>query len=104
MTTKYTWHFSNFDKSPSYLGLPDVVRAIHWRLVGERNGVRAGISGVAILRDPDPSRFVSYEDISKGWAIETTSSLIDLDATKVILEGIINKKSDPAIAASDPPF
>ena len=104
MAITYTWEFSVFDKAPSSDGLLDVVKTIHWRLNAEEDGYRATVYGTAILPDPNPDNYVAYEDITKQWAIDATSSVIDVASYEAILAANIERQKNPPIVSSAPPF
>ena len=104
MTITYTWEFSTFDTAPSSNGLLDVVKTIHWRLNAEEDGYRSSVYGTASLPDPDPDNYVAYEDITKQWAINATSSVIDVPANEAILAADIARQKNPPIVPAPPPF
>lgn len=104
MTIAYTWEFSVFDTAPSADGLLNVVKTIHWRLNAEEDGYRSSVYGTASLSDPNPDNFVAYEDITKQWAIDATSSVIDVPAYEAVLAADIARQKNPPIVSSAPPF
>lgn len=104
MSIVYNWEFSVFDTAPSADGLLDVVKTIHWRLNAEDGAYRSTVYGAALLPDPNPDNYVAYEDITKQWAIDATSSVIDVPSYEAILAASIERQKNPPIVSSAPPF
>lgn len=104
MSVTYTWEFSTFEKAPSLDGLADVVKVIHWRMYAEDAPYKTSIYGTAPLGAPNPDNFLAYEDITKQWAIDAVSSVIDVPATEAALAAEIERQKNPPVVSSAPPF
>jgi hypothetical protein len=104
MAIAFSWTFPQFDVAPSEDGLSEVVKTIHWRLDAIDGGVQAGAYGSVALGEPSPDNFIPYADITEQWAIDQTSSLIDLPAVEAALAGEITKKKSPPVVPMTPPF
>lgn len=104
MAIAYSWTFPQFDVAPSEDGLSQVVKTIHWRLDAIDAGVQAGAYGSVALGAPNPESFTPYDQITEQWAIEQTSALINVDEIKAALTGEINKKKNPPVVPTVPPF
>ena len=104
MAITYTWEFSIFEKAPSLDGLADVVKVIHWRMHAQDGQYRTSSYGTALLGAPNPDNFLDYEDITKQWAIDAVSSVIDVPATEAALAAEIERQKNPPVVSSAPPF
>lgn len=100
----YQWEFSTFERAPLVGELVDVVKTIHWRLNATDGAYRASIYGTVVLPDPDPDNFTAYEDITKQWAIDATSSALDVAALELSLSSEIERQKNPPIVSAPPPF
>jgi hypothetical protein len=74
MSIAFAWKFQQIDVAPSYKGLSDVIRAVHWRYVGTDADVSAEAFGLQDLNDPDPADFTPEADVTseqvQGWVTE----------------------------------
>lgn len=104
MAITYTWEFSTFEKAPSLDGLADVVKVIHWRMHAEDSPYKTSIYGSAPLGEPNPDNFLAYEDITKQWAIDAVSAVIDVPATEAALAAEIERQKNPPVVSVAPPF
>jgi hypothetical protein len=104
MTIEYTWEFSQFERAPSEDGLINVVKAIHWRLNAEQDGYRSSVYGSVPLGPPNPDDYIAYEDITKQWAINVVSAIIDVPATESLLADQIESQKNPPVVPAPPPF
>lgn len=64
----YTWAITKLNTRPSVNGLTNVVSEAYWILTGAKdyNGTTytANISGITSFGDPNPSDFISYDQIT----------------------------------------
>lgn len=104
MTVTYEWEFSSFEKAPLVGELADVVKTIHWRLKATDGAYHTSAYGTVTLPDPDPDNFTAYEDITKQWAIDATSSVLDVATLEASLAADIDRLKNPPVVASPPPF
>ena len=104
MAITYTWEFSQFEKAPLEDSLIDVVKVIHWRLNAEQDGYYSSVYGSAPLSPPNPDNYIAYEDITKQWAINVVSSIIDVPATEELLANQIERQKNPPVVPAPPPF
>lgn len=104
MAIIYTWEFNIFEKAPSLDGLADVVKVIHWRMYAEDAPYKTSIYGSAPLGAPNPDNFVAYEDITKQWAMDAVSAVIDVPAIQASLAAEIDRQKNPPVVPAPPPF
>lgn len=106
MAIAYAWSFPRFDCVRSANGLTDIVKMIHWRIIGVDGQYTASSYGCVALSDPDPNGFVPYDRITEQWAIDAVvnSEGFDLDEIKAGIEGNIFLQANPPMLAMKPPF
>jgi hypothetical protein len=104
MTITYAWEFSQFEKAPSEDSLIDVVKVIHWRLNAEQDGYRSSVYGSASLGTPNPDNYIAYEDITKQWAIDAVSTVVDVPGMEATLAADIARQKNPPVVSAAPPF
>lgn len=104
MSVTYAWEFSTFEKAPALDGLVDVVKVIHWRLYAEDGQYKTSVYGTVVLAAPNPDNFVAYEDITKQWAIDAVSAVVDVPATEASLASVIECQKNPPVVSVAPPF
>lgn len=104
MAINYTWQFQQFDVAPVAGGLANVVRTIHWRLIASDDEHVVSAYGAVNLANADPDDFIAFEDITKQWAIDATSSLLDVPAQEAVLADQISALKQPPIVRLAPPF
>ena len=100
----YTWEFSTFETAPVEETLVQVVKVIHWRLHAEDGAVRTSIYGTVNLASPNPDDFVAFNELTKQWAIDAVSSVIDVPATEAALAAEIERQKNPPVVSVVPPF
>ena len=104
MSTTFNWQFESFERAPLVGDLVDVVRVIHWRLNAADADYRTSAYGTATLPDPDEDNFTDFDDITKQWAIDAVSSVIDVPAIEASLEAQIGNMKAPSVISTLPPF
>lgn len=104
MSIAYTWRFEAFQTAPAEGDLAQVVKVIHWRLHAEDGDARTSVYGTVNLDPPDPDDFVAFEDLTKAWAIERVSAVIDVPALEASLAGQIAAIKSPPVVSLTPPF
>jgi hypothetical protein len=104
MAIAYTWEFSQFEKAPQQDGLLEVVKVIHWTLKAEDGNYRSSAYGTTSVAAPDPDNYIAYEDITKQWAIDAVSAVLDVPAMEASLLAAIERQKNPPIVSAAPPF
>lgn len=78
MTITYTWIFTGFDVAPAENGLTDVVKTIHWRYRGtDEQDNFVDTYGSVSLPSSSPENFVPFDQITRQWAIDAVSEIVD---------------------------
>jgi hypothetical protein len=104
MSVTYEWQFGVFETAPVEGELAQVVKVIHWRLVAADGDVRTSCYGTVNLAPPDADAFVAFEDLTKSWAIERVSEVVDVPALEASLAGEIQAIKNPAVVSLPAPF
>lgn len=58
----YTWVISALECKINENNLEKVVQTIHWRYIGDDEGVQSEVYGSVTLDSPDPNDFIPYEN------------------------------------------
>lgn len=107
METEFTWTISAMDCKVSEGELNDVVTAVHWRLLGSRDGVYADTYGVTSVGPPNPEDYTNYPDLTKetvvGW-VETELGPDNITDIKNGLDTQIDNIITPVNVTLPPPF
>lgn len=104
MSIAYTWRFEAFEKAPVEGELVDVVKVIHWRLEAADGDFSTSTYGTVTLPPADEDDFVAFEDLTKQWAIDAVSSVLDVPAIEASLAGAIDNMRSPSVVSTLPPF
>lgn len=102
--TTYVWSFPQFEVAKSENGLPDVVKAIHWRYDAVDGDVSASAYSAISLDAPNPGVFVPYAEITEQWAVDNVSSKVDVPALEASLAAQIEQQKNPPTVTEVPPF
>ena len=102
MMTEFTWTFNTFEVALSEDGLSNVVKSINWTIRGNDNGVINSVTASTGLSSPNPQTFTNYDDITEQWAIDTVSSIVDVDAIKAGIQSSIDYQKQ--VVRKVPPF
>jgi hypothetical protein len=94
----YTWSISQLDCSPSENGLTNVVKVIHWGLVGQdENGVSASINNSYPLSEPNPEEFTDYSTLTEETVIGWLEGNLDIGYLQKRLANEIASQYNPPI-------
>jgi len=100
----YTWVFDSFE-CVNYNNMQNVVKIIHWHLIGVNENYSSTALGLTILDDADPATFISFENITEEKAIEWISYYEDIPAVKKnIVSDLNNQQTSSEIISLSPPW
>lgn len=101
----YTWSISKLDCAPSENGLTNIVKVIHWGLVGvDENGVSASMSNSYPLPSPSPEAFTDYSTLTQETVISWLESNLDVGYIKSRLSNEIASQYNPPITSLPLPW
>ena len=101
----YTWSISKLDCAPAENGLTNIVKVIHWGLVGvDENGVSASMSNSYPLSSPSPEAFADYSTLTKETVISWLESNLDVGYIKSRLSNEIASQYNPPITSLPLPW
>lgn len=108
MAITYTWQIPQLDCMPSKDGLTNVVKTVHWRLVGTDGTYNSLSYGSQAFPRPDSADFIPYEDLTEeivaSWV---ESSLKDQGLWESVSGGIarrIEEQKNPPIVTPQVPW
>ena len=94
----YTWSISQLDCAPSENGLTNVVKVIHWGLVGQDDsGVSASINNSYPLPSPSPEAFTDYSTLTEETVIGWLQNSLDVGYLQTKLANEIASQYNPPI-------
>jgi hypothetical protein len=101
----YTWSISKLDCAPAENGLTNIVKVIHWGLVGvDENGVSASMSNSYPLPSPSPEAFTDYSTLTQETVISWLESNLDVGYIKSRLSNQIASQYNPPITSLPLPW
>ena len=101
----YTWDIFRLDCAPSENGLTNIVKVIHWGLVGvDENGVSASMSNSYPLSSPSPEAFADYSTLTQETVISWLESGLDVGYIKSRLSNEISSQYNPPITSLPLPW
>ena len=101
----YTWSISRLDCAPAENGLTDVVKIIHWGLIGvDENGISASMSNSYPLPSPSPEAFTDYSTLAEETVISWLENNLDVGYIKSILSNEIASQYNPPITSLPLPW
>jgi len=101
----YTWSISKLDCAPAENGLTNIVKVIHWGLVGvDENGVSASMSNSYPLSSPSPEAFADYSTLTQETVISWLESGLDVGYIKSRLSNEIASQYNPPITSLPLPW
>jgi hypothetical protein len=107
MAITYTWNFSPLEVVLSEDGLTNVVKTVHWRLIGTDSGFNESVYGSEAMDTPVPENFIDYEDITKEDVQEWIEEKMGTERINELKESIassINLLKNPVRATLNPPW
>lgn len=84
MTISYEWKFQLLEMAPSYQGLSDVIRTVHWRYVGTEDEAVYETFGQQPLNDPDPANFTAANEVTSDQVLGWVSALIGTEGVAAL--------------------
>ena len=94
----YTWNIIRLDCAPSENGLTDVVKIIHWGLIGQDdNGISASLNNSYPLPSPTPEAFTDYSTLTEETVISWLENSLDAGYLKSRLADEIASQYNPPI-------
>jgi hypothetical protein len=101
----YTWNISKLDCAPAENGLNNIVKVIHWGLIGvDENCVSASMNNSYPLPSPSPEGFADYSTLTKETVISWLESNLDVGYIKSILSNEIASQYNPPITSLPLPW
>jgi hypothetical protein len=101
----YTWSISKLDCAPAENGLTNIVKVIHWGLVGvDESGVSASMSNSYPLPSPSPEAFTDYSTLTQETVISWLESNLDVGYIKSRLSNQIASQYNPPITSLPLPW
>jgi len=89
MANTYTWEFAQLDTAPTEGSLSDVVKSIHWRIIGESDANNTtSIYGQTHIGAADADSFTAFNSLTEAWC--KTKVLAALDKTEAELKSDID--------------
>jgi hypothetical protein len=94
MANTYTWNFTNLETAPTEGSLNDVVKGIHWRIVGLSDvntpNNKTDIYGHVTIAEANPESFTAFNSLTEDWC--KTQVLANIPQTEAELKTIIDTK------------
>jgi hypothetical protein len=112
----YQWRIEQLDSAPSANNLSNVVRRVHWRLLGNDGENTAELYGELMLAPPSPEAFTPYDELTQEqvgqWVEETIdarAAVEDSGERRVAqlregLAGILAARRTPPIVSNPLPW
>ena len=94
----YTWGISRLDCAPAENGLTDVVKIVHWNIIGiDENSVSASFSNSYALPSPSPEEFSDYSTLTEETVVSWLQNSLDVGYLHTYLANEIASKYNPPI-------
>ncbi len=78
---KFIWVISSLDCDVNKDGLKNVVKTIHWRLLGVNdNNISAELFGAQTIGEPNKDNFKAFDDLEKQDIIDWLNAVMDVSA------------------------
>jgi len=100
----YNWTFPQFEVVPVEGTMENVVKIIHWRLIGSDGTFSSEVYGSITLPNPDPTDFVPFDEITKEWTVNEVSKYVDVPHMEAIIAAQIEQQKNPPAIPVPPPF
>jgi hypothetical protein len=76
---KFIWVISALDCDVNKEGLKNVVKTIHWRLLGVNdNNISAELFGAQTIGEPNKDNFKAFDDLEKQDIIDWLNAVMDV--------------------------
>jgi hypothetical protein len=112
-TVTYTWKIERIDCAPTEGELTNVVRRLHWRLIGTDGTNTMDVFGDVPLASPNPAEFVAYPQLTEAtvitWLEATINARVTQDEPSVAqlragLSGMLAAKRAPVVMPMPAPW
>lgn len=101
MNTIYNWVISQLDTAPSFDGMTDVVKTVHWRYQAEEmvedKTYFADVYGAMSCATPSETDFTAYPDLTEAQVITWLEAGLDVEALGASLDAKIENQKNPPI-------
>lgn len=84
--------------------LVNVVKVIHWRLIGADGDFSHTVYGVTIIEEPDPVTFIQFSNLTQENVIEFISKYENVPALKSEIVNSINNQKQIQLVSLSPPW
>jgi len=82
-------------------GLTGVVKLVEWILEGKLNDQIFSLPQTTTLQDPDPTNFISLNELTEQQVIQWIENAADLTPIKAHIEFVLNKEAAKAALAQE---
>lgn len=101
----YEWVFGNPECIISLDGMSQIVKVIHWRLIGTEDEFTGQVYSTTTLPTPeDPATFTPYDELTKDWFIQQVENYVDIVEIKANIDGQIELQKNPITDNPPLPF
>ncbi len=104
MAIVYTWNFPEFEVIIEQENKTNIVKNIHWILVGKDGSYEATNYGSVALDPPVSQSFVEFENLTEEIVLSWIENKLDVESIKVNIENSINKQKNPVMQTLTPPW
>lgn len=107
--TTFTFSIKNFDVSPSYNGLTNVVTRVHWGYTGlyiDNSGKSWSqlVYGVSDISAPDPMSFTPFEELTFDIVNNWLNQILNISDLQYNITVLINDRINPPTVTMDVPW
>ena len=79
-------------------GLSNVVKTVHWRLIGtDENGVSSSVYGAASFPKPEAEGYIPFEDLTQEIILVWLETVLDIPAFEKQIEDAIYLINNPVM-------
>lgn len=104
MAVTYTWSIGPLETAVSENGFNDVVKTVHWRLMGSDGVNNQELYGSVALDAPSSSTYTSFDSLSQAEVLDWVKSKLDEEVLKKSLEDGLAALASPAVVNRTPPW
>ena len=108
MNVDYSWSIPQIDVEPQSGGRANVVKRLHWRIKGKRDGYTTDAYGTVELPPPaGGGPFVALDDITPAQAVAWIEGALGSERVaelKATILAALNEIASPSVVAMAPPW
>lgn len=93
----YTWVISSLECKINENNLENVVQTIHWRYIGDDEGVQSEVYGSVSLDSPDSNDFIPYDNLTQLIVESWLESNLDVTQYQNMISEQIELIKNPVI-------